>query len=338
MNRIVLTLLLALVAAASSADAHVLSFSGWNKLPDGSTEKAPGGASYAGNIHLFAVGQSDNRIYENIKRGGSTWSGWREVEGGGLTGDAPAAVAYGSDLFLFVRGFTGGQIWFNRKRGADAPWQGWAPIAGFVSGTAPSAAVYQGKIHVFASRLGDDRIFSTRFPEPDTFSPWAEVGGGGTTRHPVGVTPFTDYVTGEGESLFLFGVGIVDRKIYINKWSALTRTWSGWGEPRSSVHGAVGGTTNAQVTGATVSRPFSNGAPDTRWRYLAMFARGINDNGVYLNQRGYDVPDWTGFFAIGGNVRSAITPVVFNNTIYLYAVGMDFGIWENIQRPLRAFF
>ena len=338
MNNLIRTLLLALAATASVANAHVLSFAGWTRLPDGTTEKALGGASYAGNIHLFAVGQSDNKIYENIKRGGAYWSGWREVDGGGLTGDAPAAVAYGSDLLLFVRGFTGGQIWFNRKRGTDATWQGWAPIAGLVSGTAPSAAVYRGQVHLFASRLEDNRIFSTRFPEPDTFSAWAEVGGGGTTRMSVGVTPFTDYVASEGESLFVFGVGIVDRKIYMNKWSPLTRSWTGWGEPRSSVHGVVGGTTNAQVPGATVSRPFSSGTADTRYRYLAIFAKGINDSGVYLNQRGYDIPDWTGFFNIGGVVKSAITPVVFNNTIHLYAVGTDFGIWENIQRPLRALF
>ena len=314
-----------LAMSALPGRSELIFFQGWTPLPNGQTDRALGGASYQGNIHIFAVGIGDRSIYENIKRGGVSWGGWHEVEGNGKTEEAPAAVNWGSSLFLFVKG-RDGQIYFNRKNGTDAAWGAWTPIPGFVSKTAPAAVVYQGKIHLFAARATDYMISTSRFPEPDTFSPWSELPGHATTKIAVGAATYEDYVTGEGESLFLYGVGIDDRKVYVNKSSPL-RSWSGWYP--------LVGTTDAQVTGAAIARPNAAGFADNRFRYQTVFIKGIVDGGPYMLERGFDLVDWDESF-LGGRSSTAITPVVFNNQIHLFIASGDFGIWEDIQRPLRT--
>jgi hypothetical protein len=61
---------------------------------------------------LFVRG-TDDRIYQN-KLHRSTWSGWSELPGGGLTPSGPAAARFGEDdLYVFVRGTDHG-IYGNR--------------------------------------------------------------------------------------------------------------------------------------------------------------------------------------------------------------------------------
>ena len=57
----------------------------------------------SGNLRLYVRGTDRCRIYVNT-RTGSTWSGYSEVPGGGLTPSGPEAVLEGSQVQLFVRG------------------------------------------------------------------------------------------------------------------------------------------------------------------------------------------------------------------------------------------
>lgn len=307
----------------------VVSFQPWSQLPEGiTTEQGLGGASFRGNIHLFAVDFNHGQLHENIKYGAAWWRGWRTVDDRFRTRVAPAAVTYNGQLFLFHTG-RDGTIYVSRKSSSDEAWSAPEPIPGLVTNVAPFAVVYLGKIYLFAVRAGVNNVLLSRYPDP-AFSPWAEVPGDGRTQQAVGGTVFQDYESGEGSSLYLYVSGL-DTGIWQQKYST-SRGWGGW-----SPFG--GPSTKMQVTSASVMRPTtSGGPPDSRYRYQTLFHKSLDDK-PYLNHRGFDFPNWFGFFPMGAGAltRTPITPVVHNNQIYAYIAGFDMRIWEAVQSPLRPY-
>jgi hypothetical protein len=97
------------------------SWSGWSEVSgNGLTPSAPAATTLylnAGNtLYLFVRG-TDNKIWVNTFDNGTTWSGWSEVPGHGLTPDAPGAVAFATSasvgfVLLYVRG-TNDRIYLN---------------------------------------------------------------------------------------------------------------------------------------------------------------------------------------------------------------------------------
>ena len=329
MHKILCTAVMAFGLAALPARSQgVISFQSWTPLPNGVTATGLGGASFGGNIHLFAVGIDDRKLYENIKYGATSWRGWQPVDDIARTDAAPAAVTFSGQLFLFHKGM-GGVIYVSRKSSSHGPWSTWEPVPGLTTNVAPFAVVYLGRIHLVAVRAGVNDILLSRYPEPVSFSAWMEIPGGGRTRQAVGGTVYQDYVAGEGPALYLYVSGL-DNTIWHQKYSTLSG-WRGWMP--------FGGSTMRQVTSASVMRPAAwGGPPDSRYRYQALFHKGLDDK-PYLNHRGFDIPDWFGFFPMGAGAltKTPITPVVHNNQIYAYIAGGDTRIYEAIQYPLRPY-
>jgi hypothetical protein len=74
------------------------------------TTTGVGTAVFNNALHLFVRG-TDNRIYVNLLSG-TSWTGWREVPGGGRTPAGPTAAVFQSSLYLVVRG-TDNRIYDN---------------------------------------------------------------------------------------------------------------------------------------------------------------------------------------------------------------------------------
>jgi hypothetical protein len=96
-------------------------WSGWSEVPGhGLTPSAPAASTLylsSGNtLYLFVRG-TNNKIYRNTFINGTTWSGWSQVPGNGLTPDAPGAAAGATSatagfVALSVRG-TNNRIYLN---------------------------------------------------------------------------------------------------------------------------------------------------------------------------------------------------------------------------------
>jgi len=156
---------------------EVAPWSGWSEVPGhGLTLSGPTAAfsTVSGGtfLNLFVRG-TNNHLYVNRLSNFTTWSGWREVPGHGLTPSAPAAtsglptVNAGNTLYLFDRG-TDNKIYVNTFNGAT--WSGWSEVAGNgFTPDAPGAMAFAtsasvGQVDLFV-RGTNDRIYmnSLRF-------------------------------------------------------------------------------------------------------------------------------------------------------------------------------
>ena len=118
-------------------------WSGWSQVPgNGLTLSGPTSAvsTAAGStfLNLFVRG-TNNHLFVNRTSDGTTWSGWREVPGHGLTPSAPAATTLyltaGNTLYLFVRG-SDNKIYVNTFANGTT-WSGWSQVPG--NGLTPDA-------------------------------------------------------------------------------------------------------------------------------------------------------------------------------------------------------
>jgi hypothetical protein len=83
-----------------------------------------------------AVRGTDGRLYDNLRDLAGSWTGWREVPGGGLTSSGPGSAAFNGQLWYFVRG-TDNRVYQNRlAAGAGSTWTGWSEVPG--GGLTPS--------------------------------------------------------------------------------------------------------------------------------------------------------------------------------------------------------
>jgi hypothetical protein len=81
-----------------------------------------------GNTLFVVVKGLDGHIYLNQAEFGHAFSGWFELQGGGLTDTAPAAVAVGNSLFVFVKG-RDGRLYLNQAEFGHA-FSGWFEVGG----------------------------------------------------------------------------------------------------------------------------------------------------------------------------------------------------------------
>jgi hypothetical protein len=118
-------------------------WSGWSEVPGhGLTLSGPttsiSTVSSVTSLNLFVRG-TNNHLFVNTTLDGTTWSGWSEVPGHGLTPSAPAATTLnltaGNTLYLFVRG-TNNQIFVNTFANGTT-WSGWSQVPG--NGLTPDA-------------------------------------------------------------------------------------------------------------------------------------------------------------------------------------------------------
>ena len=79
----------------------------------------------------------------------TSWTGWSQGPGGGLTPDLPAATPFKRFLYAFVRG-TDNRIYLNRLRGFL--WSGWAKVpGGGVTPSGPAATSYRNHIYLLSA-------------------------------------------------------------------------------------------------------------------------------------------------------------------------------------------
>src|SRR5262249_52779896 len=145
---------------------------------------------------------------------GSSWTGWSEVPGGGVTFSAPVAVFNGS-VNLFVRG-TDDRIYLNAFSGVS--WTGWSEVpGGGLTSSAPggTATANRGMVLVV---LGPDAHLFSNFLFQGFWRGWSEVPGGGVTFSSPAAYMFNG-------TLHLFARGTDDR-IYDNLFDGVSST--GW--------------------------------------------------------------------------------------------------------------
>ena len=171
-------------------------WSGWSEVPGGGrTASAPAVALGPGGTLHLAVRSASNRIYYNRSVGVSsvgggynfsTWTGWSEIPGGGLTPSAPAIRFVRWGVSVFVRGTDNG-IYENTLNTNFTGWSGWGEIPGGGRTTAGPAAAgwYGGGVPVWTYLVvqgTDGRIYdNTRSYPGGSWTGWREIPGGGST-------------------------------------------------------------------------------------------------------------------------------------------------------------
>src|SRR4051812_1517863 len=125
---------------------------------------------------------------------------------------------------------------------------------------------------------------------------WGKVPGGGTTAVADAATVFQD-------RLYLFGIGIGDRRHYVNTFDGTS--WSGWRQ-------VPGGGTTILSDAATV---FNN--------RIYLFGVGTGDHRHYVNT--FDGTSWSGWQQVpgGGTTAVADAATAFNGRLYLFGMGIN---------------
>jgi hypothetical protein len=173
--------------SASSSDIYRNIFdgvfwSGWGKVPIPSAREPieTEATVYGGILRLFVrdVYQSDGRIFE-IGYSGSSWSGYQEVPGSGLTHKGPTTAVYKQRLWLFVAGLDN-FLYRNIRNGTG--WTGWSALPGVATtGVEPGAVTYAKKLWLFI-RTDSGEIYRRKYGT--SWSTWAQVPGGATPSGP----------------------------------------------------------------------------------------------------------------------------------------------------------
>jgi hypothetical protein len=246
-------------------------WTGWRTV--GGTTNAPLAATVCWDgIYLIQKGM-DGRVYFTSSRDGSSWGGWMEVPGGGQTDAALDATCQWSGetgLRIYMKGLDG-HVYENVRAMSVSPvawttWSGWHEVGdGWVT-NAPLGSFEtnagHGEVVLLFKGLNNHsywKVFhsSGYYTTDGWWSPWKEIGGTTDTA-----------LAGAGG--MIVAKGIYDQAGYYNMYNASSDTWSGWA--------SIGaGTTNAAYA---ISQ--YNGGPDSLAFGYYLFAKGINDNGIYL--------------------------------------------------------
>jgi hypothetical protein len=205
-------LYLFIIDAIGHIFVNVLTPSGWgtwNEVPSGGVGTHGLAATTfqqlgrPDELNLFVRG-TDGHIYVNSLTG-STWSGWSEVPGGGLTTHGPAATNSGN-VFLYVRG-VGGGIYENSRDLVSGSWGSWAEVpGGGYTTAAPGVATGHPTGIVLAVRgLGAGIYQNLLGPGGSGF--WSELPGAGSAAATAGPAvvvyqgAFRFFVTGPGDRI-----------------------------------------------------------------------------------------------------------------------------------------
>ena len=224
-------------------------------------------------IYLIQKGM-DGHVYVTTSRDGVSWGGSMEVPGGGQTDAALNATCPSmgdQGLRIYMKGLDG-HVYENIRGFSIQPsvhwteWSGWhevgdgwvtnAPLGSFetTGGWGEVVLLFKGlNNHSYWKVFHADGYYS----QTGTWSSWHEIGG--TTNTALA-----------GANNVIVAKGINDNAGYYNTYNPSSDSWSGW----SSI-GA--GTTNAAYAIASY-----NGGPTSLAFGYYLFAKGINDNGIYL--------------------------------------------------------
>jgi hypothetical protein len=310
---------LCLLGSIYNMDSRALAALRCADLPgDGRTPSGAAVAADATHFDVFIRG-NDDHIYRNrgsksawnigIPNSPTSWSGWSEVSGGGMTRSEPAAVwVVGPNVMLFVRGLDD-RIYENVFYGSG--WGGWSEVpGGGLTLSGPAAVVHNGIRKLFVRGLNDG-IFENDF-DGRQWSGWSELPGGGRTISTP--APVVYSYGGSGASLILFARG-QDNRIYEFDFSQPIYRW-------------------VEVPGGALTLAGPSALVDPSSNTLKLFVAGIDD-GVWVNNlNGSPVADgsWSGWSEASSG--GAVTPsapaaaVEFSRTPALYLTSEEGKILE----------
>jgi len=277
----------------------------WNAVPgDGTTDaKLDASVDYSGNLHLFAKGINDRRIYMQSMSGlNETWTGWKEMQPTGMTTHhSVASVLHENNLHLFAvrddghivhkRAFVGGGPLTNEP---------WAEVpSGFVTDAAVSAAVATGHL-VLCAKGTDNQLYVNELAVGGrSWSGWSPVPGGGQTTANPALVNFQD-------ELHLLIKGLTSNRILARARSSDGASWTDWAE----LPGA--GRTDAGMAAVSANQQ------------CYVFVKGINDRAPYLNIAS-NTGSWSGWNALPhpGSTDVGLAAAAIGARVYLFAKGID---------------
>jgi hypothetical protein len=248
---------------------------GWTawRAVGGTTNAAVAATVCWDGIYLVQKGM-DGRVYMTTSYDGTSWGGWMEVPGGGRTDvalDAVCPAAGEQGLRIYMKGLDG-HVYENVRGFSMSPtlhwtdWSGWHEVGdGWVTNTSLGSFATSGgwgEVVLLFKGLNNHsywKVFHADgyYSQTGTWSSWREIGG--TTNTALA-----------GANNLIVAKGINDNAGYYNTYNPSSDSWSGW----SSI-GA--GTTNA----AYAITSYYAGLDSLAFGYY-LFAKGINDNGIYL--------------------------------------------------------
>ena len=280
------------------------SWTNWSAVPGGATTDVKPNACVdsAGNLHLFAKGINDRKIYMQSMWGGSeAWTGWIEVPPGGQTTyHSLGSALHETSLHLFaVR--DDGHIVHKRVfiAGGPATNEPWVEVpGGFVTNAAVSAAVATGRL-VLCAKGNDNQLYINELAcGGRSWSGWSLVPGGGHTDANPTVVNFQD-------ELYLLIKGLTSDRILTMARAADGLSWSEWAELPGS------GRTDAGM--AAVS---ANGQC-----YVAV--KGLN-NAPWINIAS-STGTWSGWSELPnpGSTDVDLAAAAIGARVYLFAKGVQ---------------
>jgi hypothetical protein len=277
----------------------------WSQVPgNGTTDARPSASGdLAGNLHLFAKGIVDRRVYMQSMWGNTeVWTGWVEVPPGGLTTNHSIASAmHEGNLHLFAVRDDGHIVHKRAFIGTgpvtSEPWTE-VPPGGQVTDAAVSAAVGTGRLVLCAKGIDNQLYINELAVGGLNWSGWSAVPGGGATNAGPALVAFQD-------ELYLFIKGLTSGKILVQARSVEGTQWSQWAELPG----------NGQTDASAVASSANN--------QCYVFVRGL-DSTPYLNV-GSPSGSWSGWSQLPnpGTTDVALGCAALGPRVYLFAKGIQ---------------
>jgi photosystem II stability/assembly factor-like uncharacterized protein len=271
------------------------------------TDVGPGSTSLRNSVFSFAK-DLDGRISLNQAEFGRSFSGWFELQGGGLTDRPPAATAVRSSVFVFIKGLDR-RLYLNQAEFGH-PFSGWFELQGDGrTNSRPSAATIGDTVFVFMTGL-DGHIFLNQADFGHAFGNWFEVQGHG-------LSDAAPAAAALNRSLFVFIKGL-DGRILLNQ-ADFGHAFGDWFEVQGN------GRTDAAPAAATLGNS------------LFVVIKGL-DGRVYLNQAEFGHA-FSGWFELQGGGVTDVAPsvVAVGKSLFVFIKGLDGQLYVNQAEFGHAF-
>jgi len=285
--------------------ASMPAWTNWSPVPGGGTTDLRPNACVdaSGNLHLFAKGINDRRIYMQSMWGNTeVWgAGWIEVPPGGLTThNSIASALHEQNVNLFaVR--DDGQIIHKRVFIGSGPLNSepWVVVpGGLVTDAAVAAAVGTGRLVICAKTADNQMHINELAVGGRSWGGWSLVPGGGHTNAGPTLVAFQD-------ELYLLIKGLTTNRILVQARSDDGTQWSQW----------------AELPGAGISDTSTAGVSANDQCYV--FAKGT-DNKPYANIASSS-GSWSGWHQLPnpGTTDAPFGSAAIGSRVYLFAKGIQ---------------
>jgi hypothetical protein len=276
----------------------------WSLVPGGATTDARPNAcvDFSGNLHLFAKGINDRRIYMQSMWGASeTWTGWVEMQPPGQTTNHSLCSALHESSLHLCAVRDDGHIVHKRVFVGNGPLtnEPWVEVpGGLVTDAAVSAAVATGRLVLCAMGTDNQLYINELACGGRSWSGWSLVPGGGHTNAGPTLVNFQ-------EELYLLIKGLTSNRILAAVRSVDAGSWSEWAELPGAGH-----------TDASMAAVSANGQ-------CYVMVKGLNNvPGINIAS---NTGTWSGWSDLPnpGTTDVALGAAVIGARVYLFAKGIN---------------